>query len=373
MDKLKETMNRITSLNKKLMREAQIQLDNLTKPQGSLGRLEEFAKIVVGISGNLRPLLRKKVIFIMVGDHGVVEEGVSAYPQEVTLQMVYNFLRGGGAINVLASHVGAKVIVVDMGIKEKIHPQRPNMGDFKDKKISFGTKNMTKGEAMRKEEAIRAIEAGIEVFEEEYSKERIDIVGIGEMGIGNTTSSSAITAVLIGEEVEKVTGRGTGINEKELQNKLKVIKRAIEINKPNPEDPFDVLHKLGGLEIAGLVGVILSAASYKVPVVLDGFITGAAALIAYKLKGELKNYMIASHCSAEKGHKTILDYLGLSPILSLGLCLGEGTGGALGITLIEGGVKILSQMATFKEAGVSKKNEAFFNESTVSYYLTPFF
>ena len=362
MERISEIISRITPLDEKLMEEAQKRLNNLTKPQGSLGRLEEFAKRIVGISGNPKPVLRRKVIFTMAGDHGVVEEGVSAYPQEVTSQMVYNFLKGGAGVNVLASHVGAEVIVVDMGVgtkiqnsKLKIQNLKFKVQNFKDKKINYGTKNIAKGPAMKREEAIKSICAGIEVFEEEYKKGKIDIIGIGDMGIGNTTPSSAITAVFTKKPVERVTGRGTGIDKERWQNKVNVVKKALEINKPDSKDPIDVLSKVGGFEIGGLVGVIIGAASHRVPVVLDGFITSASALIAYELEPKTKNYMIASHSSVEIGHKAILDHIGLKPILNLDMRLGEGTGAALGISIIEAGVKILTQMATFKEAGVSEK------------------
>lgn len=327
----------------------QKRLDDLTKPQGSLGRLEELAKQVVGITGNDVPSLKNKVIFTMAGDHGIAKEGVSAFPQEVTLQMVYNFIEGGAGINVLAKHVGARVVVVDMGVAEKLNIKNEKL---KIKKINFGTKNMAKGRAMTKQEAVRSIEAGIEAFEEELSN-GIDLIGTGDMGIGNTTASSAIASVFTEHSVEDVTGRGTGINDDTLKNKIQVIKKAININKPDPRDPIDVLSKVGGFEIGGLVGVILAGASRRIPVVIDGFISGAAALIAYHLEPKVKDYLIAAHCSVEKGHKVILDYMGLKPVLDLELRLGEGTGAALGMSIVEAGIKILTEMATFQSASVS--------------------
>lgn len=346
---LRETIEKIRPIDTGLMEEAQRKLDNLTKPQGSLGRLEELAKAVVGITGEIEPCLERKVIFTLVGDHGVVEEGVSAYPKEVTPQMVYNFLSGGAGINVLAKHVGAEVVVVDMGVSEELKIKNEKL---KIKKINFGTKNMAKGPAMTRDEAIRAIEAGIEVFEEEG---RIDIVGTGDMGIANTTPSSAIVAVYTGESVERVTGRGTGIDDISWRNKVALIERALEVNKPDPSDPIDVLSKVGGFEIGGLVGIILAGAAHRIPVVIDGFISGAAALIAVGLEPKVKDYLFASHCSVEIGHTLALNKLGLRPILDLNLRLGEGTGAALGINLIEAGCKILTQMATFSSAGVSEK------------------
>ncbi|MBU1853753.1 MAG: nicotinate-nucleotide--dimethylbenzimidazole phosphoribosyltransferase [Candidatus Omnitrophica bacterium] len=352
MKKIKETIAKIDGLDRNLMKKAQERLDNLTKPQGSLGRLEELAKLIVGITRNEKPLLKNKVIFTMAGDHGVVEDGVSAYPKEVTPQMVYNFLNGGAGINVLANQINAKVIVVDMGIAVDLesHPE------LIVKKINYGTKSMTKGPAMTREEAVRAIEAGIEVFEEEYRK-GIDIVGTGDMGIGNTTPSSAITSVFTGKPVDLVTGRGTGINDDGLAGKIGVIKKAISINKPDPHDAIDVLSKVGGFEIGGLAGIIIKAASERVPVVIDGFISGASALIAYHLEPKVKDYLIAAHCSVERGHRIILDHIGISPLLNLNMRLGEGTGAALGMSLVESGIKIMTQMATFKSANVSEKIE----------------
>ncbi len=353
MGKIEETIKRIGPVDKKLIEEAQERLDRLTKPKGSLGRLEELAKKVVGITGKKNPSLRNKAIFTMAGDHGVVEEGVSAFPQEVTPQMVYNFIKGGAGINVLARHIGARVMVVDMGVATKIQNAKIKMQNFIDRKIGYGTKNMAKEPAMTREEAIRSIEAGIEVFEEEY-KNGIDILGLGDMGIGNTTPSSAVTAVITGLPVEKVTGRGTGVNDGIFENKIEVIKKAIELNKPNPKDPIDVLAKIGGFEIGGLAGSFLAAAAHRTPVVTDGFIVTAGALIAFELEPRVKDYIFASHSSVEVGHRAILEKMGLRPLLNLDMRLGEGTGACLGINLIEAGVKILTQMATFGEAEVSE-------------------
>ncbi len=353
MDKVKEVIDRIESIDEEIMAETQKRLDNLTKPRGSLGRLEELAIRAVAITGNRHPKLECKVIFTLVGDHGVVEEGVSAYPSEVTPQMVYNFIRGGAGINVLARHVGARVKVIDMGVAVKIKNQKSKIKNFKDKKIGFGTKNITKGPAMTREEAIRSIAAGIEVFEEEL-QEGIDIIGTGDMGIGNTTPSSAIIAAFSGTNVREVTGRGTGIDDETFNRKVEVIRKALDLNKPDPKDPIDVLTKVGGFEIGGLCGITLAAASHRKPVVIDGFISTTGALIAVKLAPLVKEYLIASHNSAETGHRIMLDYMGLRPLLDLNLRLGEGTGAALGIGLVEAGVKVLTQMATFDSAGVSR-------------------
>jgi len=351
MKKIIETIEKIAKPDPKLLEETQARLDNLTKPLGSLGRLEELAKQIVGITGKDNPELKNKAIFTLAADHGVTEEGVSAYPKEVTAQMVYNFLRGGAGINVLAKHAGVKVIVVDIGVAEDLKPH-PKLVI---KKVNHGTRNMAKDPAMTREEAIQAVETGIGIFNDEL-KNGIDIAGTGEMGIGNTTAASAITACFTNKPVEEITGRGTGLDDKGLRNKIDIIKKALALNKPDPSDPIDVLSKVGGFEIAGLAGIILASASYKIPVVIDGFISGAAALVAFKIEPKVKDYMIAAHKSQEGGHKIILEHIGLRPLLDLDLRLGEGTGAALAIGLVEASARILTQMATFKTANVSEKN-----------------
>lgn len=352
MKKINQVAKKIRLLDDKLLEKTQAKLDSLTKPLGSLGRLEELAKQIAGITGKENPVLKNKVIFTLAADHGVTEEGISAYPKEVTAQMVYNFLNGGAGINVLANHARAKVVVVDIGVASKLKAN----SKLVIKKINYGTKNMSKGPAMTREEAIRAIKAGIEIFESEFKK-GVDIIGTGEMGIGNTTAASAITASITQKPVEEITGRGAGLNEQGLNNKIQVIKKSLAVNNPDRNDPIDVLSKVGGFEIGGLAGIILAAASRKVPVVIDGFISGSAALIAYSIEPKTKNYFIAAHCSVEKGHKIILEYIGLKPLLDLNLRLGEGTGAALGINLAEAATKILTQMATFKSAKVSERTE----------------
>ncbi len=350
MDKINQTIASIKPLDEKAMTEARKRQNNLTKPQGSLGQLESLSIQLAGIKETQRPRIIHKVIFTLAGDHGVTEEGVSAYPSEVTPQMIYNFLRGGAGINVLARHVGARVVVSDLGVGSVLerHP------DLKDKKVAMGTRNMTKGPAMSREEALRSIEAGIELVEEDLSK-GMDILGTGDMGIGNTTPSSAITAVITGADVALATGRGTGLDNEGLKRKVETIKKALDINRPDPKDPIDVLSKVGGFEIGGIAGVILAGARYRIPVVIDGFISGAAALIATSLAPQVKPYLIAAHQSVEQGHKIILEHLGLKPLLNLDLRLGEGTGAALGIFLVEASLKVLNEMATFAEAGVSEK------------------
>lgn len=349
---IEKTIKKITPINAELAEKAQKRLDNLTKPQGSLGRLEEFAKRLVAITESTMPELNKKVIFTFAGDHGVAEQGVSAYPSEVTRQMVFNFLRGGAGINVLARHAGADVVVIDIGVK----------GDFGEieglisKKIVSGTGNIRKGPAMTRDETLKCLEIGIHLAEE-YAKKGYTIFGTGDMGIGNTTPSSAIAAVLIGRPVSEVTGRGTGIGDDALKNKITVIEDAIVLNKPDPKDPLDVLSKVGGAEIAGIAGLIIGAAAQRIPVVIDGFISTAGALIAYCLEPTSRDYMFAAHNSVEIGHKAMLEKIGLQPILDLNLRLGEGTGAALAMLLIEAGLKIYKEMATFGEAGVSEKSK----------------
>jgi len=348
-DSLSRTLKKIKPLDRRAMEAARARQSELTKPEGSLGRLEELSIQVAGIEGQIIAGFEHKAIITMAADHGVVKEGVTLYPQEVTAQMVANFLNGGAAINVLANFIGARVVVVDMGTASDIPP---NPGLIC-KKIAYGTKNMTEQAAMTSSEAVEAIEKGIKIVEDEISR-GLDIVGTGDMGIGNTTASSAICAAITGEPVKKVTGRGEGLGNEQLDYKIKVIEKALEFNKPDSRNAIDVLAKVGGFEIGGLAGVMLGAAAHHIPVVIDGFISGAAALIAAELSPELKHYLIAAHLSAERGHKILLQYLGLTPLLKLDMRLGEGTGAALGMVIVEAAVKTLAEMATFNEAGVSQ-------------------
>jgi nicotinate-nucleotide--dimethylbenzimidazole phosphoribosyltransferase len=346
---LNTVLNSIKPLDTKVMEAARQRQDMLTKPHGSLGRLEELSVQISGIKADLFPSLERKAIITMAADHGVVAEGVTLYPQEVTRQMVLNFLNGGAGINVLAGHIGARVIVVDMGVIGGF-PPTPGLIC---KMIDFGTRNMAQGPAMTRQKAIAALESGIDLVEAEASR-GLDILATGDMGIGNTTASSAIFAALSGYPVSRITGRGAGIDDKQLAHKISVIEKALALNKPDPKDALDVLAKVGGFEIGGLAGVILAGAAKRIPVVIDGFISGAAALIATVLSPGAKDYIIAAHLSAESGHGLLLEYLGLKPLLNLNMRLGEGTGAALGISLAEAAVKILTQMATFGEAGVSE-------------------
>ncbi len=342
-------LKEISPLDSSAMASAQSRQNSLTKPHGSLGKLEELSIQIAGIKGETTPKLEHKSVIIMAADHGVTAETVSLYPQEVTRQMVLNFLKGGAAINVMASQIGARVVVVDMGVKGGFQP----LPGLLCKMIDFGTQNMTQGPAMTHQQAVDSIEAGIQAVEAEMAK-RLDIIGTGDMGIGNTTASSAIFAAISGKKPKQITGRGTGIGDKQLAHKIKVIERALSVNKPNPKDPIDVLSRVGGFEIGGLAGVILAGAAYRIPVVIDGFISGAAALIAASLSPQVKDYLIAAHLSAEAGHELLLQFLGLKPLLNLNMRLGEGTGAILGISLADAAARTLSQMATFTQAEVSE-------------------
>lgn len=347
---LESLLGSITSVNGKFIEQAQKRLDNLTKPQGSLGRLEEFARRLVAITESTMPEIDKKVVFTFAGDHGVADEGVSAYPKEVTGQMVFNFLNGGAGINVLARQAGAEVVVVDIGVDYDFG----EIDGIISKKVVMGTKNIRKGPAMTKEEALRCIDVGIELADE-YANKGYRMFGTGDMGIANTTPSSAIAAVLTGKPVSEVTGRGTGIGDDAWKNKIRVIEDAISLNRPDPSDPVDVLSKVGGAEIGGIAGLIIGGASNRIPVVIDGLISTAGALIAYSIEPKTRDYMFAAHSSVEIGHKVMLEKIGLRPILDLDLRLGEGTGSALAMIVIESGLRIYKEMATFGEAGVSER------------------
>lgn len=347
MGLLQDTLDIIAPVDESREAEIQRRLDNKTKPPGSLGRLEELARRVCLMTGQHDPNVDRKAVFVFAGDHGVADEGVSAYPKVVTAQMVYNFLRGGAGVNVLARHVGAEVIVLDIGVE---HDFEPTDG-LRIVKVAHGTKNMAVGPAMSRTEAVRAVEVGIGLVNE-FVQKGYGMVATGDMGIANTTPSSAIAAVFTGLPVEMVTGYGTGITEKSFDTKVSVIKRAIEVNRPDPADPLDVLAKVGGLEIAGIAGVVLGAAAARIPVVVDGFISSAGALVACELMPEAKGYVIAAHRSVEAGHLAVLGRIGHRPLLDLDMRLGEGTGAALAMNLVEAGLKVLKEMATFEQAGV---------------------
>ena len=348
---ISELISKIKPLDTAAMEAARHRQDILTKPLGSLGRLEELSIQVAGITGKAMPMLTHKVVTVMAGDHGVVAEGVSAYPQEVTPQMVLNFLRGGAAINVLARHVGSRVVVVDMGVASEL-PAHPNLID---QKIAFGTANISRGPAMSHQQAVQALDAGAKVIEM-LIPDGLDLLATGDMGIGNTTPSAAIAAAFTGLPVEEIAGRGTGVDDAGLQRKRDAIRRALEINQPNNLDGLDILAKIGGFEIGGLAGAILAAAANRCPVVIDGFISTAAAMIAVSLAPIVRDYLIAAHTSQEYGHHVMMRWLGVTPLLDLKMRLGEGTGAALAMSLVEAACKALSEMSTFSEAGVSEKS-----------------
>ena len=326
--------------------EARRHLDSLTKPPGSLGRLEELSVRLAALTG-APPRVRQPVIFTLAADHGVVAEGVSAYPKTVTAQMVENFLRGGAAVNVLARQAGARVIVADFGIATPLGAP----AGLVVRRLGAGTANIARGPAMTRTQAVQAIEAGAALAEEAIAT-GADLLGTGEMGIGNTTASSAITAAITGAKAAAVTGRGTGVDEAGHRRKIAVVERALRVNAADAGDGLEVLARLGGFEIAGLVGVILAGAARRVPVVLDGFIAGAAALVAVALAPDARHALFASHRSAEPGHALALRHLGLEPYLALDMRLGEGTGVALFVPLARAAAALYAEMATFKSAGV---------------------
>jgi nicotinate-nucleotide--dimethylbenzimidazole phosphoribosyltransferase len=347
-DQLAQTIARIQPLDRAAMSAAEARQLQLTKPPRALGRLEALSIQLAGITAKPRPRLERKLVAVMAADHGVVAEGVSAFPAEVTPGMVMNFVAGGAAINVLSRQIGARVCVTDVGVNADLSAA----AGVRQCKVRMGTANMAVGPAMTRDEALQAIGVGIDLVDEEL-RGGLDIVATGDMGIGNTTASSAVIAVLTGLPVAKVTGRGTGITTEALAGKVAVIEKAIAVNAPEPSDPIDVLAKVGGLEIAALTGVVLGAAANRVPVVMDGFISAAAVLCAVRLCHEAVDYIMPSHVSIEIGHQAVLDELGLIPLFDLEMRLGEGTGAALAMGIIEAAARILDEMATFDSAGVA--------------------
>lgn len=322
--------------------------DQLTKPQGSLGRLEDLVEWLAGVLGYVPRTLERKSVVVFASDHGVAAEGVSAYPQEVTAQMVRNFARGGAAINVLSRVAGADLLAVDVGVAAEYEApgawRRP---------LGRGTGNIARGPAMTREQAMQGIRIGLEVAEAKAAG-TCQVLALGDMGIGNTTASSAVVAALTGLDPDRVTGRGTGLDEAARQRKVDVVRRALAVNRPNPDDPLDVLAKVGGFEIAGLVGAILGSARARVPVILDGFIVGVAALLAVRLKSDVRGCLLASHRSAEPGHTAVLEGLGLDPLFDLALRLGEGTGAVLAFLMLDAAIALWNGMATFDDASVSR-------------------
>ena len=351
MTRIAETCARIVEPDATAARAARALLDAKTKPPGSLGRLEELACALAAIHRTPQPPLPCKAIVVMGADHGVAEEGVSAYPQAVTGQMLLNFARGGAAINVLARLAGARVVVVDMGVSEP----PPCAPQIESRRIGDGTRNFTRGPAMTRAQAELAVATGIEIATE-LAANGVTLIGVGEMGIANTTAASALVSLFADATPERVTGRGTGIDDEALRRKTAVVREALRRNAPSAADPIGALASVGGFEIAGLTGVMLGAAALRIPVVVDGFICGAAALAAVRLAPRAAGYLVMAHRSAEPGHAIALAALGRTPLLDLELRLGEGTGSALAMLLVEAALRILHEMATFTSAEVSDRD-----------------
>jgi len=348
MSLLKETLDSIKPLDKDAVKKAWERIDGLSKPIGSLGALEEIAARIAGITGKVKNSINKKNIIIMCADNGVVEEGVSSCPQIVTATVTNNFTKGITGVCVLAKQAGSELTIVDLGVK----------ADFKNpkiinEKVAYGTKNMAKGAAMTREEAVKCIEIGIKTVER-LVDEGYDLFGTGEMGIGNTATSSAVLSVLSGLNPDLVVGKGSGLTEEQLENKKSVIRRAIEVNNPDANDAIDVLSKVGGFDIAGLCGCFLGSAKLKVPIVIDGFIASAAALCAYRLNPLVKEYIFASHLSAEPGAIYVMQELGLEPMVNLKMRLGEGSGCPIAFNIIEAALYAVNNMVTFEEANIVK-------------------
>ncbi len=354
MTLLSDTVRSIVPQDSSFRAKAKEHLDQLTMPHWALGRLLDLAVDLAGMTRSLHPAVDKRVVVVMAGDHGVVADGVSQYPQEVTCQMILNFLRGGAGINAVSRVCGAEVIVVNMGIAGALE-ESVETKKLISRPVGPGTKNMLKGPAMSREEAIRSLETGIELALNLGSS--FNLFATGDMGIGNTTPSSAIVSTITAAPPAEVTGRGTGIDEHTFEHKVRVIAESIEVNKPDPANALDVLTKVGGFEIGGLAGLILGVASLRKPVLIDGFISTAAALIAQGLAPAAADYMIASHRSVERGHRVALEHLNQRPLLDLDMRLGEGTGAALAMNLVEAAVRIMTEMATFEEAAVSQADK----------------
>ena len=353
---LEEVLKGITPVDGEWIERARDRTSQLVMPPRALGRLHEISEQLCGIQKTLKPVIKSKAFMVMAGDHGVVDEGVSAFPQEVTGEMIKTFLRGGAGINALADHAGAEVWVVDMGVIPDLNPGSMSGGDhFLIHKVARGTANLAKGPAMTRKQAEEAILGGFRLATELFLQKGIDILGTGDMGIGNTTPSAAIGVVITGSSLEEMVGRGTGINNEGLLRKREAIRCGIQVNSPDPDDGLDVLSKVGGFEIGGIAGCVLAGAFHSRPVVIDGFISTAGALVAHALCPVVSDYLFAGHCSEEPGHKVMLRHLGLKPILDLGMRLGEGTGGALAMGVIEGAVQVFQNVLTFEEAGVSGK------------------
>lgn len=352
MNLLQKISAQIYPLSPTIKEAAQARHLQLTKPPGSLGHLEQLGVKLAAIQGTVTPYIGRKRIIVCAADHGVTAEGVSAYPRDVTYQMVMNFVRGGAAINVLARQAGIEIQVVDTGVDFDFPADLPVIH----RKIVRGTANFAQGPALTQTEVTACLALGIDLANQ-AAAEQVSLLGIGEMGIGNTTAASAITAVLTGIDPALVTGSGTGVEGEALNRKIGIVRKAIATNQPQAENPVDILAKVGGAEIGVLVGIVLGAAANRIPVVADGFISTAGAALAVAIQPAVCEYLFLAHRSVEPGHAALLDFIGLSPILDLQLRLGEGTGAALAMPILESAARILSEMATFSEAGISEKTD----------------
>ena len=355
MMNLTDIVNGIHPVDKEWMSKARARTAQLVMPTRALGRLHEISEKICGIQTTLEPSISRKAVLVMAGDHGIVSEGVSAYPQEVTGAMVQTFLAGGAGINAICRHVDADVYVVDMGIiADFADVDLPNDDRLIIHKIAPGTANFTQGPAMSRQEAEQAVMVGFQEASKLF-QDGVEIIGTGDMGIGNTTPSAAIGAVLCGTDLAEMVGRGTGVDDEGLSRKQEAIRRGIKINAPNPDDGLDVLSKVGGFEIGGIAGCALAGAYHRRPVMIDGFISTAGALIAHAICPRVAEYLFSGHCSEEPGHRHMLNLLKLKPILNLGMRLGEGTGGALAMSTVEGALRVFKEVMTFAEAGVADK------------------
>ncbi len=350
-----EIKEKIAPLDTDWLAKARERTAQLVMPTRALGRLHDISERLCGIQKTLNLSLQRKAILIMAGDHGVVNEGVSAYPQEVTGAMVRTFLNGGAGISAIAQQVDAEVWVVDMGIIPDLESEVGNENNrLLIRKIEKGTANLAKGPAMTRQAAIDSIAIGFQIAGELFES-GIEVLVTGDMGIGNTTPSAAIGSVITGVGLDEMVGPGTGVDQLGLRKKREAIRLGIQRNRPNPKDGLDVLSKIGGFEIGGIAGIVLAGAVHSRPVVIDGFIATAGTLIAHALCPTVTEYLFAGHCSAEPGHRAMLRFLGLEPILELGMRLGEGTGGALALGIIEGAVRVFNDVLTFAEAGILDK------------------
>ena len=355
MMNLTEIVNGIYPVDEEWIAKARERTAQLVMPTRALGRLHEISEQICGIQATLQPSINRKAVLVMAGDHGIVKEGVSAYPQEVTGAMVQTFLAGGAGINALCRQVDADVYVVDMGIIAVFEDDSILNNDrLIIHKIAPGTANFAHGPAMSLAETEQAVMLGFQEASKLF-QDGVEIVGTGDMGIGNTTPSAAIGAVICGTDLAEMVGRGTGVDNEGLARKQAVIRRGIEVNNPNPEDGLDVLSKLGGFEIGGIAGCVLAGAYHRRPVMIDGFISTAGALIAHAICPTVAQYLLAGHCSEEPGHRHMLDHLNLNPILDLGMRLGEGTGGAMAMSVVDGALRVFKEVMTFAEAGLADK------------------